>query len=469
MLAFPCPTCDYRLLAHPGKAGKSLACPRCKANVTVPDAGPGSSVFAEEAPKLHDSSSVLAGLEGAAGGSTTAAPPRRTATRHATPAPPAHKTMARARDAVAFDMPAPSKNSEDLFVQLTTALTMRMNPPPDPPADLRLSTGVWILATALGLGLWVFAVLHDTEWLKYVWAIGGLEFAIGIVWVVHRAGRRNAAKGLLALFPPVTLYRLVCLGGPDGYRPLRFVLSGLLLAALPFIALPTRTVVRNAMGWTEPTGPADRPTETPAGKLRQIIERSPNPEWIQKELAQLATRDRSTMTDAEKKELVTEFRKLLKHESSDVRTEAIRTLYVWDRESARRDVTALLQSEYRDDRATALALLKKWPTEETVKAVIDRLTSDDDRITAKETLADIGKVEPRIVEKAALDALLNPSPTDPVPAKPLLEVLELVGSQPTVDGLTRYIDGSTDPFLTDLAKQKKSAVVRRVRAQPNGK
>ncbi len=436
MLVFPCPDCEYRLLAHPGKAGKALACPRCKTSVTVPIPDTGSSVFENE-PRLVEDSSILSGFQSASGGSTATAAPRRVGATPPIPTRPSVTVQDTAVFDTPFDTPTPAKNSEDPFVQLTTALTMRMNPP-DPLADLCLPSGICLLATALGIGFWIFAVLHDTDWLKYVWAIGGLEFAIGIVWVVHRAGDRNFSKGLLALLHPVTLYRVIHLGWPDGYRPLRFILSGLLLIALPFIALPTRTMVRKAMGWAEPTV-TGRSIDSPAALLRQISERSINTEIIHKEQQRLATVKRETVPAPEAVELVAEFRKLLKNENSDVRAESLRTLYAWEKDAARPDVIALLGSEYQDDRAAALSLLKYWPDEAAVKAAVDRLTSEDDRYYAKDTIGEIAKTAPKVVEAVLLDSLLKPPPQDPIPAKPLLELLELVGGLETVKGLDAFI------------------------------
>lgn len=394
------------------------------------------------------------------GGSATAAATRR-ATRSAAPAPAARAAV-QVKDTVAFDMPVASRKSEDIFVQLTTALTMRMNPPPDPPADLRLSTGVWLLATAAGVGLWVLSFLHD-DLLKYVWAVGGFEFAIGIIWVIHRVGRRRPADGLLAIVPPVTVYHLVRNGGPDGYRPLRFVLSGLLLVGLTFIAIPCRAVVRTAMGWSASSVASDRSDDSPAAKFRQVAERSNNAEQIQKELIRLASADRSGLTAKDQSAMVAEFRNLLKNDSIDVRGEALRTLFAWEKTAAWQDVEFLLSSEYRDDRAAALALVKNWKSEEAVAAAVGRLASDDDRFLAKDAVLEMGKSVPKQVEKVLLDRLLKPAAQDPIPAKTILDLLESVGGPVSVADLAKYGAACTDPFLQDLANQKRLAIEARIR------
>ena len=85
-----------------------------------------------------------------------------------------------------------------------------------------------------------------------------------------------------------------------------------------------------------------------------------------------------------------------------------------------------------------------------MKAAAGRLISEDDRFHAKDTLVEIGKTAPKTVESVLLDSLLKPADQDPIPAKPLLEVLEVVGTQSAVDGLKTFIAATTDPFLKDL-------------------
>jgi hypothetical protein len=343
-----------------------------------------------------------------------------------------------------------------------------MNPAPDPRVDLRLSTGLWLVTTAVGVGLWVYFSLHNTDRLTLIWFVAGLQIVLGLGLIVYRAGCRGPVAGLVALFPPVTVYRLFQSDGPDGYRPLRFIVTAAVLAVLPFAPVPTRAVVGNTLGLTDPTKLSNPATETVVARFKRIAEKSGASDELRKELLNLADVGPESASEAEISQLVDLFRGLLKKTSpAGVRDAAARALVAWDKDAARLDVTALLKSPFQDDRRTALTLLPTWPDEQSVRAAIGLITQDEDQGDAIDALKAIGRVQPTVVERVTLDTLLAGN-RDTAPDRLLFDVLETVGGEASVAGLTRYIESSKDPFLKDRAATKKTAVEAKLKKKPGG-
>jgi hypothetical protein len=363
---------------------------------------------------------------------------------------------------------APAVRSEDLFAQLSTALTMKMNPAPDPRVDLRLSTGLWLVTTAVGVGLWVYFSLHNTDRLTLIWFVAGLQIVLGLGLIVYRAGCRGPVAGLVALFPPVTAYRLFQPDGPDGYRPLRFVVTAAVLAVLPFAPLPTRAAVGNTLGLTDPTKLSNPATETVVARFKRIAEQPGATNELRTELQRLAAVGPESASEAEITQLVDIFRGLLKTSPTGIRDAAARALVAWDQDAARPAVTTLLQSLFQDDRKTALSLLPTWPDEQSVRAAIGRIAQDEDQVDATDALKAIGLVQPAVVERVTLDTLLEPGKRDTALDKPLLDVLETVGGEASVAGLTRYIESTTETILKDRAATKKTAIEARLKKKSGG-
>jgi hypothetical protein len=446
MDSFPCPHCGYRQLAPPKRAGKPVVCPKCRKKSTAPKGTPGGAVSTKKAA-AEDSADVV-DLE--------TAPP--TPPPVVTPQP-----LVSVPDAEG----APAVRSEDLFAQLSTALTMKMNPAPDPRVDLRLSTGLWLVTTAVGVGMWVYFSLHKTDRLTLIWFVAGLQIVLGLGLIVYRAGCRGPVAGLVALFPPVTAYRLFQPDGPDGYRPLRFVVTAAVLAVLPFAPLPTRAAVGNTLGLTDPTQVSNPATETVVARFKRIVEKPGATNELRTELQRLAAVGPESAPEAEITQLVDMFRGLLKTGPAGIHAAAARALVAWDKDAARPDVTALLQSLFQDDRKTALSLLPTWPDEQSVRAAIDRIAQEEDQVNAKDALKAIGLVQPAVVERVTLDTLLAGN-RDTALDKSLLDVLEAVGREASVAGLTRYIESTTETILKDRATTTRAAIEARLKKKSGG-
>src|SRR5262245_28930373 len=109
MFSFPCPNCGYRQLAPPKRAGKPVVCPKCHKKTTVPKGPSGGPVNTKKATADDDDDMVE--LE-----TVPATPPPAMTPQPLVPVLAGDGSQVR---------------SEDLFAQLSTALTMKMNPPPD--------------------------------------------------------------------------------------------------------------------------------------------------------------------------------------------------------------------------------------------------------------------------------------------------------------------------------------------------
>jgi hypothetical protein len=263
------------------------------------------------------------------------------------------------------------------------------------------------------------------------------------------------------------MYRLFQSDGPDGYRPLRFVVTAAVLAVLPFAPVPTRAAVGNTLGLTDPTKLSNPATETVLARFKRIADKPGATDELREELQKLAVRGPESASEAEISQLVDMFRGLLKTSPAGIRDAAARALVVWDENAARPVVTALLQSPFQDDRKTALSLLPTWPDEPSVRAAIGRIAQDEDQGDAIDALKAIGLVQPTVVERVTLDTLLAGN-RDTAPDRLLFEVLEAVGGEASVAGLTRYIESSKDPFLKDRAAMKKTAIEAKLKKKSGG-
>jgi hypothetical protein len=57
---------------------------------------------------------------------------------------------------------------------------------------------------------------------------------------------------------------------------------------------------------------------------------------------------------------------------------------------------------------------------------------------------------------------------DTAPDRLLFEVLEAVGGEASVAGLTRYIESSKDPYLKDRAATKKTLIEAKLKKKSGG-
>src|SRR5579883_2963434 len=330
MFAYPCPFCAQRLLASPERAGQRTICPKCLKPIVIPrtdtlqaEPEPAAAAAVSDPPASAagnlGNGFVLGGGPADAGGTshdTPIPPAKRPPSRVSTAVPgPRPRSAAAARADSGMVVLAPTGvESADLAAELTAALTLRMRPPAEPPGDLKLSTGLWLMLTAVGLSLWLFALLYSPAAASYAALIGVVEFAVGYAWVVYLDGRRGPRQGLLALLPPVAVDRLLRPRSSQGYRPLRFVLAGVILFTLFLVTPAVRPRVQTLAGLDEapPPPPAAAADTPPAVRLRDLVAEK-NDLLLVDELRDLADRNavlRAVTPPAEKANLVAELRKL---------------------------------------------------------------------------------------------------------------------------------------------------------------
>jgi hypothetical protein len=342
------------------------------------------------------------------GASPTAFTPQDTPMPRTTPVPPAPKD----NGVVVFQ--ANTEESADIAAELTAALTMRMKPPPEPPSDLRFSTGAWLGLTATGVSLWMVSMMQAKgeeadRLLSYVGAIGVLEIIISYVWVAYLSGRKNARRGFEALLPPVWIYRLAnpCENTP-GYRPLRFAVAGLLLIAVALFGGQLRPAVQQITGEPEPLAPElPKPINSPLSRLKDAESEGIN-RPLTDALSDLAKDPAAfTATEAEKPLLLAELRRLRTHDSGEVRATALFALKKWaGLEAVKEDVLSVLRTKHAEnhERRAALDIAREYKDRDITRAVAlclgYRGFLDDTDRRAADTLRAIGPPE-------AEDALLE--------------------------------------------------------------
>lgn len=505
MFAYPCPFCSQRLLASPERAGQRTICPKCLKPIVIPrqemasdaevmpaaaeppvpatagDDGEGfmlNSPAAEPAPgpmaaplfgppddtpppEPKPPARLTAALPAGSSARPSSMPPLPTrqstatgtasATRHA-PAPPPAAAQQSGQSGMVV-LTATGVESADLAADLATELTIRMKPPEEPPGDLRLSTGLWLTLTAVGGSLWLYSLLYAPPLAAYAALIAVVLFAIGYGWVVYLAGRRDTRQGVFTLFPPVAIDRLVRPRTSQGYRPLRFVLSGVILFALVLLAPAVRPKVQAWAGLNEPPPPpplvpAEQP---PAARLKELAAEK-NDHLLLEELRDLSDRNavlRTLTPPAAKADLVAELRKLLKFDSVDVRMAALKALVGWIDDDAKPDVIAAVSSLKEAERHAALDFCRRWKDSDVAKAVAARLTVRDDVYDARKTLLMIGRDgHASVVEDAILPLLA----TDDEFAGPVVEELSReFGGARTVAALKKLEEA---PGTGEKAKQR---------------
>jgi hypothetical protein len=291
----------------------------------------------------------------------------------------------------------------NIAAQLTTVISMTMKPAPEPPSDLRLTTGLWITLTACGAALWLFCMMSDTEPLKYVALIGALELAIGYIWVAIAWGNRNPKQGFTTLFPPLWVYRAANPPYEPGYRPLRFVVAGALLLSLYVIAPKVQPTLFEWIGITDdppPTMP-EKP-ETPLMRLHGA-EIDGDTLGIKRQLALFAKSESLILTPAhEKPAVIATLIRLVKGPRAEIRHDAVRALAVWSKDDARPFVLAAIAKGTDDERESAYELVIAWNDEETVRLLVKQIGATS---LVRPALDEIGKSD---AGRAAIEDAILP-------------------------------------------------------------
>ena len=228
MFPYPCPSCAQRLLAPADRAGQRTICPKCLRPLTIPQPDPSMQdpntlVDPTEAPLplvMADTHTPFPGtvpvpnfaaVEVSAAASVGAPAERRQYAEsgqfsfdlpdvpvHArssvssashprpdgtdtSPRPKIASRRATNRDAHGMVMLNPTGVfSVDIAAELSAALSMRMNPPPEPSADRRLIIGAWAFGTLAALGLWLGGLFYNPECLPFVALLGGAMLFFGL-------------------------------------------------------------------------------------------------------------------------------------------------------------------------------------------------------------------------------------------------------------------------------------------------
>lgn len=291
----------------------------------------------------------------------------------------------------------------DIAAQLTTVISLKMKPSPEPPSDLRLTTGLWIILTACGAALWLFCMMSDSEPLKYVAAIGALELLIGYLWVAIAFGNRNTRQGFTTLFPPMWVYRAANPPYEPGYRPLRFVVAGAVLLSMYVLAPKVQPTLYAWIGFSDDSPPTqpDRP-ETPLMKL-QAAEGDGDTLGVKRQLALFAKSESLILTPPhEKPAVIATLNRLVKGPRAEIRDDALRALAIWAKDDAKPAVLAAIATGSDDERETAYELVTSWNDAETVQLLVKQLGLSNQ---ARPALDVIGKTA---AGRAALEDAILP-------------------------------------------------------------
>lgn len=361
------------------------------------------------------------------------------------PGPVTPRFATRENEVVVFQ----AQESLDRVSELATDLTMRMKPPPEPPSDLRISTGAWLAMTATGMSLWLLSMMRENDepartLLKGVLGLGLLEIVISYIWVSYIGGRRDFHRGLQALLPPVWLYRLAnpCENTP-GFRPLRFMVAGLLLIALSLFGSQLRPAVQSLTGQPDShTVEIPKPLNSPLARL-QDAQNGTLIRPITEALHEIAT-DKASFdaTPEETPLLLAELRRLRKHENDEVRGAALIALKKWTGlEAVKADVLDVLRNRTAKtgERRAALDVAREYKDREITRAVARcleyRNLLDDTDTRAAATLRAIGPPE-------AEDALLELFEDEDMLLRGVPSLLAEIGGAKSVEKLRKLAETS---------------------------
>ena len=350
----------------------------------------------------------------------------------------------------------------DLAAELTAALTMRMKPPPDPPADLALTTGGWLLLCGAAAVAWLTGVFFQANALPFVAVIGALMFAFAYVWCAYLAGRNNRMRGLLTLLPPVNLWRITQPFGDNAHRPLRFALTGLLCLALYWVGVPARAGMQSiykAFEFERTSLAAD--VEPIPKKLRRIGD---DKKWddvltMLVNLAQPEAKD--DVTSDEKPALTAELVRLTKPqtcERSDVRMKAVAALMAWSPADGRDAVLIALNSGELFERRHALALAANWPDDVMAAAVARRMSFRNEESDARTALM---RMPPEAAETGLIPLL---KAEDQILVLTVGELLERIGGPRSIAALTNQSRASLNKSARDALNENAATIADRLKA-----
>jgi hypothetical protein len=381
---------------------------------------------------------------------------------HAAPAaevPAPAATLAPPRPPAAVARPSPRETPErppldpppirlrtrtDATADPIALLLRRAGQRPRPYRDLKPSTAVWLLATGAAAALLLATLLTTNDFARAAAYLGAAQVLGGYAWVVALAFRRGRQSGLLCALPPVTLW---CLTGRRyaRYRPLRFVVTGVVLIALAGSAGLATPHTRDWVGAAPsppPAPEADVARQPVPVRLRHY--RDHRDLHALTELVQALARPDPPDADGagNKPEIAAELKALCAHPDVRVKVEAMAAYARWGGDDARAVCLAATRSPDRDERTAALRLLAGWRDAEVARAVADRVSRPGEPETeaAIRTLEAIGPPAER-----AIFPLLRSK--DQVTRLTAIELLrhENVGGSDSVAELRALANLSDDP------------------------
>ncbi len=351
----------------------------------------------------------------------------------------------------------------DLNAEVAANLTMRMKPPPEPAADLALTTGGWLLTSAAAGLLWMVGVFFHPGLMPFVAVLGALMLAFGFFWAAYLAGRTSPTRGLLSLLPPVALWRIWQPFGDNLYRPLRFVLTGALALALSVVGGPAHQGIEAALASLDfERAPAPAARENLAARLTAAAaDRKSDAALV--ELVNLANPEyRAELSAEDTPRIVAALKVLTRPETCarpDVRLSATATLLEWSEPDGRTALLRALRSTELSERRGGMALAPKWADDDIALAVAARLAFRSEESNARDAL---GLMPPGRTETGLLAVL---TAEDAVGLLTVAEMLERVGGQRTVDALTGLSRTADNPLVRDELTRHAEVVRKRLAAK----
>ncbi len=348
----------------------------------------------------------------------------------------------------------------DLNAEVAANLTMRMKPPPEPAADLALTTGGWLVTSAAAGLLWLVGVFFNPGLMPFVAVLGALMLAFGFLWAAYLAGRTSPTRGLLTLLPPVALWRIWQPFGDNLHRPLRFVLTGALALALSVVGGPAHQGIEAALATLDfERAPAPAARENLAARLTAAAaDRKSDAALV--ELVNLANPEyRAELSAADTPAIVAALKVLTRPETCarpDVRLTATATLLEWSEPDGRAALLRALRSTEVSERRGGMALAPKWASDDIALAVAARLAFRSEESNARDALA----LMPPARAETGLLAVLTAE--DAVGLLTVAELLERVGGQRTVDALTGLSRTADNPLVRDELIRHAEAVRKRL-------
>lgn len=492
MFPYPCPSCSQRLLAPAERAGQRTICPKCLRPLTIPKP---DSMATEDPKTLIDPSEMpfpvsadqhtpypdsmpvpqFAAVELLTASAVHSAPielrsvafsedltfelpdapvldragvtetsfPQQSAT--VTPPPCPAKLPVRTRKPSNSDtrgmvvLNPTGMFAVDMTADLTAAISMRMNPPPEHSIDRRMIIGAWAFGTLSALGLWLGGLFYNPECLPFVALLGGAMLVFGLIWRAYLVSQEESVlKGVLCLLPPFNILRLFQKSGENGHRPLRFAASGAAVLALFATTATARALVDEK--FRAATVVEDNST---AAKLRKVADQ---PARLLVTLQEIGTPEAVRSRTAEDKSaVVLELQKSLNHSHANIRTSALLALNAWSESDAQNWAVTALRGKDDLDFHTALSAANKVHNPEIITAIAEKLKTREHRLEAQRGLVAIGKP----VEDTVIAMLSFPNDVVVLSA---IDVLTQIGDGKSLVALRTMSDIAVSETLKSEAK-----------------